>query len=196
MSDAGQPVPSGLSAIAEFCGKKDCPFGAAPCEHKHALERYQLVQKASEMSMQLMRFALTHREEKVARLILGLSLGRGSRTVCIPDQAFFSNTMGATSGNVSEALKNLKSMRIIKHHIKNGSEHYEFNADPEEWRCRSLASSEDAGKGVRMVAAYNDHLRGAGQVFSNFCSSSDTSLFDSSPDAGERSSGDMGVFPS
>jgi hypothetical protein len=166
------PAPSGSPDLV-VCSRPKCPVQAA-CVDEAERGRWLMRQDAARLGLELMRFELHHREEKCARVILGLSMGRGSRTVCFPNLAVLGELIGATKGNVSTALESLHNMRIVRIQHKGKEAIYEFNPKSDEWRCRSMVTADKAKRAMDMVAAYNTHLLNANGDPSNFPASSDT----------------------
>ena len=111
---------------------------------------------------ELRRHQLSDSELRIAEIILDMSLGQGLERVLIPTLDCFKELTGIGRPHVSEAIKALREMRIVRVTSVNGVPAYSIREEPDSealtpfnWRVQPRISLREMERSVDLIREYN-----------------------------------------
>lgn len=111
---------------------------------------------ACRLFAELRRYALTHREQAIAEVILKFSVMYGRGSVRIPKLETFHDLTGITRGNVHETLRRLHEMRVVSISVCDGMPAYRINPDVSTWACRTRISRDSILRAYGVIKEANE----------------------------------------
>jgi hypothetical protein len=111
---------------------------------------------------ELRRHQLSDSERRVAEIILDLSLGQGLEKVIVPNLDCFKALTGIDRPHLSEAIKALREMRIVRLSSTAGAPTYAIREDPDSdglvpfnWRVQPRMTLNEMSRSLDLVREYN-----------------------------------------